>query len=84
MYHILAYLRQKVEPGVIEDGWRDAGVCVCNLLDLVGQAQHHLCEELSVGLKNICSVTLEAREIPQALALSTLSAVSRRVTGCFC
>lgn len=84
MYHVLAYLRQKVEPGVIEDGWRDAGVCVCNLLDLVGQAQHHLCEELSVGLKNICSVTLEAREIPQALALSTLSAVSRRVTGCFC
>lgn len=84
MYHVLAYLRQKVEPGVIEDGWGDAGVCVCNLLDLVGQAQHHLCEELSVGLKNICSVTLEAREIPQALALSILSAVSQQVTGCFC
>lgn len=51
---------------MIKDGRGDAGVCVCNLLDLVGQAQHHLCQELSVGFKNICSVTLAARETPQA------------------
>ena len=75
MYHVLTYLRQKVEPGVIKDGRWDAGVCVCNLLDLIGQPQYHLCQELSVGLKNICSMTLKARAINQALALNTPSAV---------
>lgn len=73
MHHVLAHLRQKVEPGVIKDGRGDAGVCVCNLLDLVGQAEHHLCQELSVGLKNICSMTLAAGETPQAQSGVTMN-----------
>jgi len=48
---------------VIKDRRWDAGVCVCNLLDLVGQPQHHLCQKLSVGLKHICCVTLRVRAI---------------------
>lgn len=59
----LSHLRQKVEPRMIKDGRWDAGVCVCNLLDLIGKPQYHLCQKLSVGLKNICSMTLKVREI---------------------
>lgn len=61
---------------MIKDGRWDAGVCVCNLLDLIGQPQYHLCQKLSVGLKNICSMTLKVREISQALALRTPTVLS--------
>lgn len=57
-----SYLRQEVEPGVVKDGWWDAGVGVGDLLDLVGQAQHHLRQELGVGLKHVRCMALRGRE----------------------
>lgn len=77
-----SYLGQKVEPGVIKDGRWDAGVRVRNLLDLIGQAQHHLRQELSVSLKNIGSVTLEARALHQALAPNSPGAAASQTTRC--
>lgn len=45
---------------MIEDGGRDAGVGVGDLLDLIGQPQDHLRQQLSVGLEDVGRVTLGA------------------------
>lgn len=50
---------------MVEDGRRDAWVGVSDLLDLVGQPQHHLSEQLGVGLEHVCSVALRRRRVGQ-------------------
>lgn len=58
------YLRQEVEPRMVEDRRWDAGISVGNFLDLIRQPENHFSQQLRVGLKNICSMALkgEARQ----------------------
>lgn len=69
---------------MVEDGGWDAWVSVGDLLDLVGQSEHHLREQLRVGLKHVRSMALGQENRRTVIAVqSSEEPISQQATKIF-
>jgi hypothetical protein len=66
---------------VIKDRRRNPRAGVCDLLDLVGKPQYHLCEQLGIGFKDISGMALRKNIFIRTRAHQSALTTTRKQTS---